>query len=207
MKSIKDGNYMPTLNELVRAADGYLDRGYEINPQTDKEKLVKFGDCFVREAVAEKLERVNWRLSKIDPELKLTLKEGYRSLDIQKKLWQETKAQFGLSDAETHKLIAFPQVAGHPTGAAVDVILADRDMAADWKDFTNPNIIYRAKNISPEARFNRRVLRCCMMTENFTPFNGEYWHFSYGDIEWAVYMNKFGKNDNKEYLYGQTNIR
>lgn len=29
------------------------------------------------------------------------------------------------------------------------------------------------------------LLRDCMLRVGFAPFDGEYWHFSYGDREWA----------------------
>jgi D-alanyl-D-alanine dipeptidase len=29
-----------------------------------------------------------------------------------------------------------------------------------------------------------------MLGVGFAPFDGEWWHFSYGDKEWAAYYNK-----------------
>ena len=35
---------------------------------------------------------------------------------------------------------------------------------------------------------NRMLLRAVMMSAGFAPFVGEWWHFSYGDKEWAKYV-------------------
>ncbi len=34
------------------------------------------------------------------------------------------------------------------------------------------------------------MLRNVMVSVGFAPFDGEWWHFCYGDKEWAVYYNK-----------------
>jgi len=41
--------------------------------------------------------------------------------------------------------------------------------------------------ISKDAWHNRQILRLWMMTAGFVPYDGEWWHFSYGDREWAKY--------------------
>ena len=46
---------------------------------------------------------------------------------------------------------------------------------------------------------NRMLLRKVMMQAGFAPYDGEWWHFSYGDKEWAYYYKK------KRYLYPQVN--
>jgi D-alanyl-D-alanine dipeptidase len=44
--------------------------------------------------------------------------------------------------------------------------------------------------ISRQARDNRLLLRAAMTNAGFTPFDGEWWHFSYGDKEWAAYSGQ-----------------
>ena len=34
------------------------------------------------------------------------------------------------------------------------------------------------------------MLREYMIKEGFAPYDGEWWHFSYGDKEWAFYYDK-----------------
>lgn len=34
------------------------------------------------------------------------------------------------------------------------------------------------------------LLRDCMLTAGFAPYDGEWWHFSYGERDWAHYYKK-----------------
>lgn len=42
---------------------------------------------------------------------------------------------------------------------------------------------------SPEQAQRRSLLHDLMVAEDFAPFYGEWWHFSYGDREWAAFYN------------------
>lgn len=44
--------------------------------------------------------------------------------------------------------------------------------------------------ISATAKQNRLMLRKLMMDTGFAPFDVEWWHYSYGDKEWAKYYAK-----------------
>jgi len=44
---------------------------------------------------------------------------------------------------------------------------------------------------------NRILLRYLLKKQGFAPYDGEWWHFSYGDREWAFYYKK------KNAIYGQ----
>ncbi len=130
---------------------------------------------------------------------------GYRSPEIQAKLYfdilAEKKENYpSLSDEElreiVHREIAFPDVAGHPTGGAVDVIIFDYkkgkflDFGTEICQFDSKNIYYASDDITPEAKKNRRILRSVMCEQGFAPYDGEWWHFCYGDKEWAFYSNR-----------------
>ena len=87
-----------------------------------------------------------------------------------------------------------PEVAGHPTGGAVDIRIIDAngkplDMGTDIHDFVKNSYVH-TPFISKEAWHNRQLLRLCMLTAGFAPYDGEWWHFSYGDREWARYYGK-----------------
>jgi D-alanyl-D-alanine dipeptidase len=58
--------------------------------------------------------------------------------------------------------------------------------------------------ISKEAWANRQLLRRVMIQAGFAPFDGEWWHFSYGDKEWARYYDKRAAMYDQLYLKGQT---
>lgn len=100
-----------------------------------------------------------------------------------------------------HEKIAVPEVAGHPTGGAVDVTIYDMenqkelDFGSKIHDFSSDVCYTFYKNISDDEKENRMLLRHLMLNEGFAPYDGEWWHFSYGDREWAFYYKK------GEYLY------
>jgi D-alanyl-D-alanine dipeptidase len=86
-------------------------------------------------------------------------------------------------------------VSGHPTGGAVDIILVDKqksdlDFGSSLYDLSSPLCHYFALGITKVAKQNRQLLRTIMMSVGFAPFDGEWWHFSYGDKEWAYYYKK-----------------
>ena len=47
-----------------------------------------------------------------------------------------------------------------------------------------------AKGLTDEQIKNRKMLHDLMVEEGFAPFYGEWWHFSYGDREWAAFYDK-----------------
>ena len=94
-----------------------------------------------------------------------------------------------------HKLIAVPEIAGHPTGGAIDVTIqvgdVRLDMGTDIADFSDVEKIPTFSNIiTEEQKRNRSLLRQLLMEVGFAPYDGEWWHFSYGDREWAYYYKQ-----------------
>lgn len=154
---------------------------------------------YVRKSVAKKLEQASKLLSTQSPELQLEVVYGYRALSVQQKLFLKYKKQFetkysGIELLETvHRLIAVPEIAGHPTGGAVDIQILKSgkplNMGTKIWEFKNDSFTF-SPFISKQAQQNRRLLRLIMMEVGFAPFDGEWWHFSYGDKEWAKYYNK-----------------
>ena len=64
-------------------------------------------------------------------------------------------------------------------------------MGSKVLDYTNSKISYTySPEIKEEHKKNRMFLKSLMENENFAPYLGEWWHFSYGDREWAKYYNK-----------------
>ncbi|MCL2228329.1 MAG: hypothetical protein FWC00_00705 [Firmicutes bacterium] len=181
------------------------------NPKTDKEALVTFGDVLVRESVFQKLGMVDKNLKAINPNLELVVVEGWRPMKVQEAKFNEIREQlkFKYTDEQelleaVHRLIAVPSVCGHPTGGAVDVTIRDT-ITGELLDFGTPIHDLSTKDVytfSPRfdensvGRKNRELLRRAMVEQNFAPFDGEWWHFSYGDKEWAVYYGL------EQFLYG-----
>lgn len=154
---------------------------------------------YVRQTVLEKLLEISSLLESEHPELTLEVVYGYRTLEIQRELFEKKVCELkgcynedSLFDA-VHKYIAVPEVAGHPTGGAIDVQLLKGQSILDFGtkiwEFVEDSLVF-SPFISKEAWHNRQMLRRLMMMVGFAPFDGEWWHFSYGDKEWAKYYGK-----------------
>lgn len=188
--------------------------GYLKN-MSDMKKLFK-NKIIVRKRVYKKLIKAQKDLKKINPSFSLYITYGYRSPAIQTRLFlkQLTRISclkffpnpFELYE-EVHRFIAVPTVAGHPTGGAVDVLIdnADRkrflDFGSKIYDFSTKKCYAFFPNISKQAKNNRLLLRKIMLENGFASFDGEWWHFSYGDREWACYYKK------KNAIYNHVLIR
>ncbi len=156
----------------------------------------------VRDSVASKLAAVN---SSLPGGFLLKVVYGYRHPDIQQMYFDRKRTLLRrenplLSEQEldglTHNFVAVPAVAGHATGGAVDVTIVDRernelDMGTAIADFSEPaKIKTYAPGLTQAQIENRKSLHDAMLKEDFAPFYGEWWHFSYGDREWAFFYGK-----------------
>ncbi len=155
----------------------------------------------VREFVSRKLQNIQKQLR---PNMKLLVVEGYRSLTYQEAYFLkelhnqlEEKPSWTLEAIleRTHQFVALPSVAGHPTGGAIDLtIICDGkevDMGGKIADFSVPDLLSTySQQITIEQSNWRIFLHDLMVAEGFAPFYGEWWHFSYGDREWAAFYEQ-----------------
>lgn len=155
------------------------------------------GQIIIRKSVRSLLEQAQENLRKTRPDNRLLVTYGFRTLEIQTRMFLrflvEECAEFVPDPVKlydkVHKKVAVPTVAGHPTGGAVDVTLVDAlgqrlDMGCPIYDFDGAYETFDP-SVRGIAKDNRMLLRDCMLRVGFAPFDGEYWHFSYGDREWA----------------------
>lgn len=171
--------------------------GSAIEPSTN-------GEIFVRRGVVEKLKLAQQKVDDLLPGYLIEVTYGYRSPAVQQRNYEQIRENIlSRSDREwleddlkeeAHRFIAVPEVAGHPTGGAVDVRLVNAageelDMGSPIHEFTKESYTFYPF-ISKAAWRSRQALRQAMLWAGFAPFDGEWWHFSYGDREWAVYYNK-----------------
>lgn len=166
----------------------------------------------VRKSVLDKLNKADSLLKKINPNYQIMVVYGYRSMEKQIKYFNEEIKKYEKNYKDrmelyefVHEKIAVPEVSGHPTGGAVDVVIYDYknneiiDFGTKVHDFDNYKSYVNYPNIKSSAFNNRMILRKVMMKVGFAPYDGEWWHFSFGDREWAYYYKK------KKYLYSQVN--
>lgn len=176
--------------------------------QIDRDMLAFTGETvYVRSGVLARLKQAAKLLATYDADMQLEVVYGYRALQIQRQLFEKYKAELAGEYAgekllaAVHRLVAVPEVAGHPAGAAVDIqVLKDGrplNFGTTVHEFV-PDTFTFSPFISRAAWANRQLLRHVMMTAGFAPFDGEWWHFSYGDKEWAKYCGKPAA------CYGQT---
>ena len=167
--------------------------------------LPLFGsNIFVREQVALKLEAAQSELKKINKDFQLLISYGYRKPEIQESYFnsaleraQEMKKN--LSEEEylelAHSMSAHTKSAGHTVGGAIDLTIWDSkngteiDMGSKISEFGD--IAYTLyPHINENQKGNRLLLQKIMMDQGFAPFLGEWWHFSFGDKEWAFYYKQ-----------------
>lgn len=157
-----------------------------------------------RKEIAEKLDEISKELLNINKDASLVVSNVYRHPKIQeenfKKVFDDIKAKFPLLSQDeqiekTHLMIAYPKVAGHTTGGAIDLTIKIGDtlldMGCEIGDFDKEEYLpVKNSYITKEQFENRLMLRKLMIRHEFAPFNGEWWHFSFGDREWAKIYNK-----------------
>lgn len=172
-------------------------------------------DLWVRESIANKLQKVIDNLKKRYPYLFLKVVYGFRHPEIQEFYFTRRKTILKLVNPDiddnslnelANTMTAHPETAGHPTGGAVDVTICngnnELDMGTAISDFSDAEKIRTYCNyLNDEQKANRKILHDLMIAEEFAPYYGEWWHFSYGDKEWAFFYEKPCA------IYGQINFR
>jgi D-alanyl-D-alanine dipeptidase len=155
---------------------------------------------YARKTVAERLLVANQALPN---GLQLLITEAYRPLSQQRASFQRYVAKVrsshpGISDDEVldiaSRYVAPPDVAGHPTGAAVDLTLqriggghVEMGSVLNAMDTESSGACYTACTfISQEATANRRILANAMERAGFVNYPSEWWHWSFGDRYWAA---------------------
>ena len=199
--------------DIVEIKTNTFSHGFH-EKKLDLNKELK-GKILARKSVILKLEQVQKNLTAINPNYKLHIFEGYRPLKIQTQRFNQRLAIISADNfyknpidlyEKVHETVAVPTVAGHPTGGAIDLVIIDTktnkqiDFGSEIYDYSNDNYKSFCQKISDKAKQNRKLLRSLMIQENFAPFDGEYWHFSYGDQEWAAFYNK------PNAIYSQINL-
>ncbi len=72
----------------------------------------------------------------------------------------------------------------HPPNHAIADLVIAAHVIADERIFTASDL-----RAVPVHDTGEPLLRRAMAQAGFAPFNGEWWHFSYGDREWAAVWN------------------
>lgn len=114
-------------------------------------------------------------------EISQLMKEKYPDLSP-KKLWQKI-TEF-IADPKT--------LPPHCTGAAIDLELTRNGKPVDFGTKINqltPRANLATSGLTVSQKANRKMLLEVMMSQGFAPLAAEWWHFSYGDRNWAAFYN------------------
>lgn len=191
-------------DEQFMSANSY-DKNITLKYKKDDMKPFLGEVILVRDTVARMLAAANKKIQSKHHNLTLLISYGYRSLEIQQKYFDRQvniikKEQPKIAESElleaVHKRVAVPEVAGHPTGGAIDVTLYDIklnqeiDMGTDIADYSQNTFSTYSTKISDQQQASRLLLHDTLINEGFCPFYEEWWHFSYGDKEWAWFYNQ-----------------
>lgn len=137
------------------------------------------------------------------PAYTLALNEGWRPPDLQALGFDrhvsrlaDTYPKKSLKDLRrlASRFVSPPDLAPHPTGAAVDVVLLDRDgvevdmgCPLDTNPEDSAGLCYTDHPDVPRAaRGARTALGNAMRRAGFVNYPTEWWHWSHGDRYWAM---------------------
>ena len=180
--------------------------GFFLEPVYFKQELSNDNRLFLRKSVVDKLIRIQDSF-KI---YKFKIWDGYRSRDIQNKIyekyWTEQKLKHPDWDSEELKIEVgkfvsdaknLSRIPPHATGGTVDLTLTDSsgkelEMGTVF-DYFGPeaaSLYFEENNINNHIRDNRRILRQVMTEEDFRVDPDEWWHFDYGNQQWAYALKR-----------------
>ncbi len=135
--------------------------------------------CFLQEAVARRLDKVQQALRKRGLGLKVF--DGYRPLSVTKIFWEILPDPRYCADPA--------KGSRHNRGASVDATLVDLAgiellMPSEY-DEMGERAHLRYQGGPEEALFNRKRLQEAMLGAGFTNWEEEWWHFD--DPDWEKY--------------------
>ncbi len=168
-------------------------------------------ECYGREEVRQRLAAA---AALLPPGHRFVVLDCWRPLKVQQALFDILQAELRkkhplLAAEEITKMtltyVALPsrddaKPSPHNTGGAVDLTIADEngallDMGTDYDDATAmAGTAYFERRLADGAKLgpaeltalrNRRLLYHCMTAAGFTNYADEWWHYDYGNQNWA----------------------
>lgn len=168
-------------------------------------------ECYVRREVFQMLLEAQRKLPK---GYRLRIWDAWRPFDLQQELYDSYSKilikdlkiddkPFNEQQQILNNYVSLPMAVSelpplHTTGGAVDVTLVDEtgkelDMGTEFDEFSTKartdyyEQLYDSNNT---IRDNRRILYNCMIEAGFTNLPSEWWHYDFGDRDWAYYSQK-----------------
>lgn len=154
----------------------------------------------MRLTAAEKLFEAEKYLQTVDSNLTFKVTDSYRPLSLQKKYFEEVWEKFsdqGLVGQDLYiavsNVISDPgKCPPHSTGGTIDVTLFDLannqelDLGTPVDKIDDPKTYTFDTTIINDTRKYRLILYTSLIQAGFVNAPVEWWHYSYGDQEWAI---------------------
>lgn len=170
-KSEPDTDTMVKVLDYI--SDVEIDLRYSTKNNFTGQKIYDFKEAYLRYGTVVKLKRVQERLKKEN--YKLLIWDAYRPASAQYRLWEV---------CPNPAYVANPNrgYSSHSRGNTVDITMLTLEgeevkMPTDFDDFSD-KADRDYSDCSPEKRKNAKKLENIMKDEGFTPYSGEWWHFS-----------------------------
>ena len=174
-------------------------------------------DLYVRRGVAERLELA---MTYLPYGFTFKVYDAWRPIKVQKSLYNAYVKQLmktkKYTKEEAHEeakiFVSVPTLdelypAVHSTGGAIDLTLAEKkskielNMGCEFDSFDKKSYsAYFESATDVEACTNRRLLYNAMISAGFTNLPSEFWHYDYGDSNWAYYKKQPAKYRGMLYL-------
>ncbi len=166
-----------------------IDRGVDGKPRK----------AYLRKGIVLKLKKARSYLPK---GMTFVIRDAWRPADLQEKIKQKFVAMFMKKNPtwtkkraiqETKKYVANSKgifASGHMTGGAVDLRLiyaktGKRVPMRSWKLTYQENAQPIQPKLKPHLQRNRQIMFDALLKVGLTNYPSEFWHWSYGDAQWA----------------------
>lgn len=137
------------------------------------EEIYENSDLYLHKDSAEKLKIAINYADQLGYKIKVF--DGYRSLAVQTKLFEQINDERYVSDPKKG-------VAGHTRGISIDLTLVDKktnkelDMGTEFDCFEET--AHHRPDVDKQVLQNRLILAGIMSVSGFTPLPSEWWHYN-----------------------------
>ena len=176
---------------------------------------VRFGrEAYLRKTIAEMLHKASkylpegiqfilhdaWRPKKIQDRLRVNFEKRLRAMhpELSGRAFEDQLDKYVAPSSGYW-------ASGHMCGGAVDIRLIKKGRRLPMKD--RKNLSYEENALSVQSKLpkyiqkNRKILSKALTKAGFCNIPHEFWHWSYGDKEWAIHTGR------KTAFYGVVNLK
>lgn len=163
-----------TLVEVIKInPDILLDMRYATKNNFLKKAVYPEAKCFLRFEAARALNEVQKELETIGLGLKVF--DGYRPLDVQRKMWKILPNPSYVADPKSGSR--------HNRGMAVDLTLVDKagkplPMPTEFDSFEK-KAGHKFQDLPDNIKLNRWILKTIMEKHGFKAISSEWWHYDF----------------------------